>query len=97
MVFGTFASDGQVGTPFTLHPWSVGPHWRISHHCEGGWYPLDDDALRSEHDTVVGRLCGSSYVTGGAKFPEPEDPFVYHGGNSTLHRARPQSVQLKQV
>ena len=26
MVFGTFASDGQVGTPFTLHPWSVGPH-----------------------------------------------------------------------
>ena len=23
MVFGTFASDGQVCTPFTLHPWSV--------------------------------------------------------------------------
>ena len=27
------------------------------------------NALRSEQDAVVGRLCGSSFVTGGAKFP----------------------------
>ena len=27
------------------------------------------ERMRSEQDAVVGRLCGSSYVTGGAKFP----------------------------
>ena len=63
----------------------------------GGASAHGDAHSPTEQDAVVGRLCGSSYVTGGAKFPEPEDPFVYHGANSALHRARPQSVQLKQV